>query len=221
MTRILRPEPGREFLYRVVYSKLGKARFFGQLEIAAALGRAIRRAGLPAAFSKGYNPHPKISFDEALPLGMETIVAEAYVSMSENIDPALLRERLNLQCDGVIRIGGVARLDKKPASGIPTRGVYLASQLDTSLVRSLLDARPRCVDNLLTKKTKKGQISASLGQILLDMRSAGANSLEMDIYETPALCFRPMAILESLAGAQARGLENCLICKIGKVALGD
>ena len=49
------------------------------------------------------------------------------------------------------------------------------------------------------------------------MRKAGENSLEMEIYETPALCFRPMAILENLARAQARGLENCLICKIGRL----
>ena len=40
------------------------------------------------------------------------------------------------------------------------------------------------------------------------------SSLEMDIYETPVLCFRPKAILENLAGTQARSLENCLICKI-------
>src|SRR5208283_4957640 len=45
--------PDREFLYRVIYSKLGKTRFFGQLEMAMAFERAIRRAGLPAAFSKG------------------------------------------------------------------------------------------------------------------------------------------------------------------------
>ena len=61
--------------------------------MAAALERAIRRAGLPAAFSKGHHPHPRISFSEALPLGMETIVAEAYIWMDEKIDPALIRER--------------------------------------------------------------------------------------------------------------------------------
>ena len=78
MVRPPTPDPRlSEFLYRVVYSRLGNARFFGQLEMATAFERAIRRAGLPAVFSKGHNPHPRISFGEALPLGMETIVAEA------------------------------------------------------------------------------------------------------------------------------------------------
>jgi radical SAM family uncharacterized protein/radical SAM-linked protein len=204
----------KEFLYRVIYSRLGKSRFFGQLEMAAAFERAIRRAGLPAAFSKGHNPHPKISFGEALPLGMETIVAEAYVALNEDIEPALIRERLDRQCNGVIKISLVSRVDKKPVSGLPSRGVYHVSGLNPFVVRHFLDAWPKCGDNLLTKKTKKGEVTARLGHILLDMRKAGESSLEMDIYETPVLCFRPKAILENLAGTQAAGLENCLICKI-------
>lgn len=204
-----------EFLYRVIYSKLGKARFFGQLEIAAVLERALRRADLPAAFSKGFNPHPKISFGEALPLGMETIVAEAYISLSERVDTALMRERLNGQCNGLIRISVVERIAKKPAPAPASRGVYLVSGLEPSITGLLLDVWPKSGDTVLTKKTKKGQATANLGRVLLDMRKAGESSLEMDVYETPGLCFRPMAILESLAGARAEELKNCLICKIG------
>ncbi|SPF34971.1 Radical SAM domain protein [Syntrophobacter sp. SbD1] len=204
-----------EFLYRVVYSKLGKARFFGQLEMASAFERAVRRADLPVAFSKGHHPHPKISFGEALPLGMETIVAEAYIALSQNMDPAAVRERLDRQFSGIIKISIVGRADKKEISGHPCRGVYLVSGLSPFVVRHLLDARPKCADNLLEKKTKKGHVTASLGDILLDMRKAGENSIEMDVFEKPSLCFRPMTILESMAGTRAPGIENCLICKIG------
>ncbi|MGC9966059.1 MAG: TIGR03960 family B12-binding radical SAM protein [Syntrophobacteraceae bacterium] len=204
----------REFVYRVIYSRLGRARFFGQLEMAAALERAIRRAGLSASFTKGHHPHPKISFGEALPLGMETLIAEAYVTLSENIDPKQVRERLDRHCNGVMKISSVLRVDKKPASGRPCRAVYHVSGLNPFVVRHVLDAWLRCGDDTLTKKTKKGETTARLGQILLDMRKAGEGSLEMDIYETPVLCFRPLAILQYLAGAQAGNLENCLICKI-------
>jgi radical SAM family uncharacterized protein/radical SAM-linked protein len=205
----------REFLYRVMYSKLGKARFFGQLEIAAALERALRRANLPAAYSKGYSPHPKISFGEALPLGMETIVAEAYISLTERIDTALMRERLNGQCNGLIRISVIERVEKKPVPAPQSRGVYLVSGLEPSTVGFLLDRWPESGDNVLTKKTKKAQATATLGRVLLDMRKSGENSLEMDIFETAGLCFRPMTILESLAGERVVELRNCLICKIG------
>ena len=68
---------------------------------------------------------------------------------------------------------------------------------------------------MLIKKTKKGQATATLDQVLLDMRKAGESSLEMDVYETAGLCFRPMGILESLAGVRAEELKDCLVCKIG------
>ncbi|MGO9315231.1 MAG: TIGR03960 family B12-binding radical SAM protein [Syntrophobacteraceae bacterium] len=211
--------PDREFLYRVIYSKLGKTRFFGQLEMALAFERAIRRAGLPAAFSKGYHPHPRISFGEALPLGMETIIAEAYIALSEDIDTVLIRERLNKHFNGVIKISVVSRIDKKPDFGYPCRVVYYVSGLNPFVLRNLMEAWPKCSDNVLTKKTKRGQVTSRLGQILLDMRKAGENALEVDIYETPGSCFRPMAILQNLAGAQAQSLENCLICKIASYRL--
>ena len=209
------PDPDREFLYRVIYSKLGKSRFFGQLEIAAALERALRRADLPIAFSKGFNPHPKISFGEALPLGMETIVAEAYIALNERVDTASMRERLNGKLNGLIRISIVERVEKKPAPHPQSRGVYLVSGLDPSMTTALLEAWPKSTANMLIKKTKKGQATASLDRVLLDMRKSGENSLEMDVYEAQGLCFRPMGILESLAGERAGELENCLFCKIG------
>lgn len=204
-----------EFLYRVMYSKLGKARFFGQLEIAAALERALRRAELPAAFSKGFNPHPKISFGEALPLGMETIVAEAYISLRERVDTPSMRARLNEQLHGLITISVVERAAKKPAPAASSRGVYLVSGLSPSIVSTLLQRWPESGGNVLIKKTKKGQATANLGSVLLDLRKAGENSVEMDLFETPGQCFRPMTVLESLAGEQAGELRGCLICKIG------
>jgi radical SAM-linked protein len=34
--------------------------------------RAVRRAGLPTAFSQGYHPKPRVSFGPALPVGLES-----------------------------------------------------------------------------------------------------------------------------------------------------
>ena len=209
-----------EFLYRVIYSKLGRARFFGQLEIAAALERAIRRAKLPAAFSKGHHPHAKISFGEALPLGMESIIAEAFISLTAKLDTARMRELLNEQFDGVLTISSVHRIEKRPAAGQPAKGSYLVSGLSPFLLRHLIARWPQSGDIVIYKKTKKGEARALLRDILMDMRKAGENSLEMDIYETPLLCFRPMAILQYLAGEHGESLSDCLVCKIASYRLG-
>ena len=40
------------------------------LEMARALERAVRRAGLPFAVSQGFSPHMRIAFGAALPVGV-------------------------------------------------------------------------------------------------------------------------------------------------------
>jgi len=44
------------FLYRIIYSKLDRARFFGSSNCDGDRAR-VRRTGLPAAYSKGLRPH--------------------------------------------------------------------------------------------------------------------------------------------------------------------
>jgi radical SAM family uncharacterized protein/radical SAM-linked protein len=217
----LAPDADREFLYRIVYSKLDKARFFGQLEMATALERAIRRADLPAAFSKGFHPHVKISFGEALPLGMETLIGEAYISLTRRVDPMLLLDSLNQQFQGVIQLSEVTRIEKRPASGLPCRGVYNISNLSPFLVRDLVSQWRQRSGGIIAKKTKRGETRATVRDILLDLRKAGENSLEIDLYETPLLCFRPMTVLQYLAGEHAGSLRDCRICKIASYCLAD
>ncbi|MFH0997837.1 MAG: TIGR03960 family B12-binding radical SAM protein [Pseudomonadota bacterium] len=59
--------------YRLSYAKTGPARVFGHLELANIMFRAFRRAKIPVAFSAGFHPKPKISFDDPLPVGMESL----------------------------------------------------------------------------------------------------------------------------------------------------
>jgi radical SAM-linked protein len=54
------------------YSRLGPAAYLSQLEIQRIFDRALRRAGLPLAFSRGFHPLPLLSFGRALPVGVES-----------------------------------------------------------------------------------------------------------------------------------------------------
>src|SRR5690606_33558809 len=68
--------PGREVermpKYRLRYAKFGPARFASHLDLGRALGRALRRAGLPVAYSQGFHPLPKMAFGPPLPVGVES-----------------------------------------------------------------------------------------------------------------------------------------------------
>jgi len=59
-------------VYRLIFTKLDRARFFSHLELSMALIRSLRRSHIELCYSEGYHPHPKISFATATSVGMES-----------------------------------------------------------------------------------------------------------------------------------------------------
>jgi radical SAM-linked protein len=58
--------------YRVRYRKMGRMRFASARDFQRALERAIRRGGVPIAFSAGFSPHPRISYTNPVPTGVSS-----------------------------------------------------------------------------------------------------------------------------------------------------
>lgn len=54
---------------RITFSKSGLLAYTSHLDLARAWERSLRRAGLPLAYSRGFNPRPKLQLAAALPLG--------------------------------------------------------------------------------------------------------------------------------------------------------
>jgi hypothetical protein len=58
---------------RFRYAKQGKIRFTSQRDVARMWERALRRSGLPVAWSEGFSPRPLLSFGLALPTGAASL----------------------------------------------------------------------------------------------------------------------------------------------------
>jgi radical SAM family uncharacterized protein/radical SAM-linked protein len=85
------------YRYHVVFAKIDNGRFLSHLEMATAFQRAMRRAGLPLAYSQGYHPTPRISFGDALPLGLESRVEEMEVVLHQSLATSEICSRLNAE----------------------------------------------------------------------------------------------------------------------------
>lgn len=59
--------------------------------------RAIRRANIPIAMSKGFNPHPKLSIPIALSVGIAGKDEVLELELLESMPPEILTERLGQQ----------------------------------------------------------------------------------------------------------------------------
>ncbi|MCL5965747.1 MAG: TIGR03936 family radical SAM-associated protein [Deltaproteobacteria bacterium] len=79
---------------RIRYAKEGPARYLSGLEIQSLWGRVLRRSGLPVAYSKGFNPAPRLSFSPALPVGTESRAEFVEAELFLPVAAASVREKL-------------------------------------------------------------------------------------------------------------------------------
>ena len=80
---------------RVKYAKRGRARFSSHRDFGRAFERALRRAGVPMAYSSGFSPHPRISYANASPTGAASEAEYLELGLAEVCDPAKVRAALD------------------------------------------------------------------------------------------------------------------------------
>ena len=100
------PQPG--YTYRVQYSRLGDSRFYGHLELLQLVFRVLQRTCLPLLFSSGFNPTPRVSFSQALPVGVESLVETLTMDLARplaSVEEAVVL--LNSQMPPTIRVTGI------------------------------------------------------------------------------------------------------------------
>ncbi len=90
--------------YLLIFEKSESVRWLGHLDILRTFERAIRRAGLPVAFSTGFNPRERISFASALSTGVTAGAEPAVLELTDPIDPCALLTDLNATLPPGIRI---------------------------------------------------------------------------------------------------------------------
>jgi radical SAM-linked protein len=80
---------------RLRYAKRGRLRFTSTRDFQRALERALRRTGVPMAYSQGFNPHPRISYTNAAPTGTASEAEYVELAVTSVLDPELVRASLD------------------------------------------------------------------------------------------------------------------------------
>lgn len=182
------PEPAVQKL-RLRYAKRDRMRFTSTRDFQRALERAVRRAGLPMAYSGGFHPHPKISYANAAPTGAASESEYVEISLREQVDP----EQVAPDLDAALPAG----LDVLEVTDVTDAEGALADQLQASLwsmrFRGLRDtpegeqlvgAVPTFLaqeELLVTRMMKKGpreiDVRAAVVDLVVDHGAAGAGDL--------------------------------------------
>jgi len=196
------------------YAKRGRMRFASHRDIARAVERGVRRAGLPVAHSAGFSPHPKISYSGGAPTGAASEAEFLEIALTAGLDPDDVRDRLDAALPDGIDVIEVADLAAAPAPRLEASewkvvlpGV--AEQDAASAVEVFLAAAHVEVDRLTSNGVRRLDTRSAVVSLELDRRAmaderSGCAILRMVVrHMTPAVrpedilvAFRRMSALE-------------------------
>ncbi|MGH3605008.1 MAG: TIGR03936 family radical SAM-associated protein [Pseudonocardiaceae bacterium] len=217
---------------RLRYAKRGKLRFTSHRDVARAFERALRRAGLPVAYSQGYHPHPKVSWLGAAPTGAASEAEYVEIALVEHLDPEMVRAQLDAALpvglavlEGVVA-GPGALADRIDASAwrIEVRGVDGARLREAA---DLLLATPKLLVERVTKDGPRS-IDARAAIVSLEVEDGpavlpepdhrGECGILMAVVRQVSPAVRPDVVLSAL-GAVA-GLPSSVLVKAIRTAQG-
>jgi radical SAM-linked protein len=160
---------------RIRFAKRGRLRFTSHRDFQRAFERAVRRAGLPVAFSHGFSPHPKISYAGAAPTGAASEAEYLEISLTAERDPETVRADLDqalppgLDVVDVVVAGPGSLADRLEASEWEIRLPGVTAEDAAAAVEGFLARH----EVLVERMTKRGMRSFDCREPVLRLTSSG------------------------------------------------
>ena len=103
------------YQFALCVSKDGDARFMGHLDFARLIERSLRRSGLPVQRTQGFNPRFKVSFSDALPVGLASEGEWMTLTLDEDLPTDRIAAQLQQTLPECVRVVAV-QAGKPPAA---------------------------------------------------------------------------------------------------------
>ena len=193
---------------RIQIEKQGALSYLSHLDYVEALQRALRRSGLPAAYSLGFNPHMKVAFGAALAVGVTSEGEWADIELTQCIDVDEFTNQLNRSLPVGMKIKDALIYEEKPKaiSNMIEWASYIAewnaSEDQLSRLEVILDQLKKeeeiLIEVVSPKKTKIMDLKKELLYTKLIYDEAQGIQLYFDLRLTPLGSLKPNFFLEYL-----------------------
>ncbi len=207
---------------RLRFSKGEPLKYISHLDLARTWERALRRAGLPVAYSQGFNPRSRLQLAAALPVGVTGRAELLDVWLIETMAPVDLKARLEPCLPPGLAVLAVEEVDlRAPALQAQMRAaeyrVEVRSQEPTeaiaSRVRALLDT-----PSILRQRQHKGKLQTYdlrplVQAVTVEAGRKGVQVLTMRLQASPGGAGRPDEVLKALGLALGQHrIERTNLC---------
>jgi radical SAM-linked protein len=214
---------------RVRYEKRSQLVAISHLETMHALLRAVRRAGLPVAYSQGFHPKPRVSFGPALPVGVESACEHLDLDLLGDADPADVARRLGPQLPEGLRVLEAEVVPaEEPSISEAMRAVHYRVDFPqdpwgerelSARVEAFLGAEQAVVTRVAPRKGRDGkrqskvaaprQREIDLKEIVTHLAVEGPGRVAFSLRADPSGSAKPAEVLAAIFGdgAPPRGVK--------------
>lgn len=205
---------------RITFGVGGAAKFVSHLDLTRTWVRALRRLGVPLAYSMGFNPHPRISVAAPLPVGFAAECEILDLYLDAPVDPDDLAKGLRSELPAGLTLRGI---EPVPLQAPPVPSQVVAADYVISFYEPPPQDLAERVQRLMTADSVPFTRVRRDKEIRFDLRprilqaevdeSAGQSVLRLRLAHGPGGAARPEDVAEvlQLDWRNARATRTALV----------
>lgn len=187
---------------KVVYKKIGPAKYIGHLDWMRILERALRRTNLPIKYSEGYNPRMKIEYGPPLPVGVEGLEEVLIIEIDGWIKPNTILPQLEGKFPEGIEIFkveiGNPTAPSLDSSSEASEYTFELEENEIADLKNRLEKLLSQTEIIIDKKSKKGVKKVNIRPLLFSASLSG-NILSAALQTTNHGTLRPRELCAILS----------------------
>jgi radical SAM-linked protein len=181
-------------------------RFASHRDVARAIERGVRKAGVPVAYSAGFSPHPRISYSGGAPTGSASEAEYLELAVTSRCEPDDIGRRLNAALPDGIDVVEVVEV-----AGKSGEGPLEASEWEVILPGTPPPAAASAVRKFLASPRVEVERLTNKGTRTLDARAA---VLSLDIATGTGVAGAAPGDQDTARRAQAEPAAGCAILRM-------
>jgi len=169
------------YTIRIEFMRGEEVKFISHLDIMRTFERAVRRAGIPVAYSQGFNPQPVIVFGLPLSVGVTSLAEYADIELTEFMEPLELKNTLNNELPSGLKIfnAGVRYNDKNIMASIYMASydvfVYITDNMAINYIKREVKEFLSSDTLIAVKEGKKGKKEINIKPMIFEFTFKNVN----------------------------------------------
>lgn len=152
--------------YLIKYTKESEIKFIAHLDLMRTIQKTIRRSGVPATYSRGFNPHLNLSIAQPLSVGVYSSGEYMDLPLAEELDTQEVLDKLNARsaagikftaCTKIIDVEGEKKLPQAMALIDACSYRIKVKYNNTDSLKDELEVMLKDSEWKTIKKSKKGE----------------------------------------------------------------